>query len=61
MNSATARPAEPWEAWTADAGGDLTETITGLTNSTSYDFEVRATTSVGTGDPRPAAHRRRPP
>ena len=39
-----------WEAWTADAGDDLTETITGLTNGTAYDFEVRATTSVGTGN-----------
>ena len=38
-----------WGAWTADAGDDLTETVTGLTNGQAYDFEVRATTSVGTG------------
>ena len=39
-----------WEAWKADAGDDRTETITGLTNGDSYDFEVRATTSVGVGN-----------
>ena len=38
-----------WGAWTADAGNDLTETITGLSNDTDYDFQVRATTSVGPG------------
>ena len=39
-----------WEAWKADAGDDRTETIPGLTNGTAYDFEVRATTSVGVGN-----------
>ena len=39
-----------WKAWTADAGDDLTETVTGLTNGDPYDFEVRATTSIGTGN-----------
>ena len=38
------------ETWTADANSDRTETITGLTNGQSYDFEVRATSSVGTGN-----------
>ena len=39
-----------WEDWKADVGDDRTETITGLTNGTAYDFEVRATTSVGVGN-----------
>ena len=38
-----------WEDWAPNAGDDLTETITGLTNGQAYDFEVRATTSVGAG------------
>ena len=38
-----------WGDWTADTGDALTETVPGLTNGTAYDFEVRATTSVGTG------------
>ena len=32
-----------------DAGTDLTETITGLTNGTQYTFEVRAMSSTGEG------------
>ena len=38
-----------WEDWAPNAGDDLTETITDLTNGQAYDFEVRATTSVGAG------------
>ena len=38
------------DTWMADTGADKTETITGLTNGQAYEFEVRATTSVGTGD-----------
>ena len=35
--------------WAEDAGAEKTETITGLTNGTAYNFEVRATSSVGPG------------
>ncbi|MCY3904511.1 MAG: fibronectin type III domain-containing protein [Caldilineaceae bacterium] len=35
----------------SDAGNDLTETITGLTNGTQYTFEVRAVSSTGMGPP----------
>ena len=36
------------DTWT-DAGMDMTETITGLTNGTQYTFEVRAMSSTGEG------------
>ncbi|MCY4117695.1 MAG: fibronectin type III domain-containing protein [Caldilineaceae bacterium] len=35
----------------SDAGNDLTETITGLTNGTQYTFEVRAVSNTGMGPP----------
>ena len=34
------------DSW-ADAGNDGTETITGLTNGTTYDFELRAVSNTG--------------
>ena len=37
--------------WSPDTGNDLTETITGLSNVTAYDFQVRATSSIGPGAP----------
>ena len=39
---------ESWGSWTS-AGTDLSETITGLTNGTEYQFYVRAVNSVGDG------------
>ena len=38
-----------WPAMWTDRGTDLTATITGLMNGTTYDFEVRAVTSFGNG------------
>ena len=35
--------------WSAEAGGDLTYTISGLTDGTQYDVQVRAVNSVGGG------------
>ena len=37
------------DTWTADAGNDLTETVTGLTNGKEYTFEVRAVASDSVG------------
>ena len=37
------------DTWVMDAGNDLTETVTGLTNGTQYTFEVRAKSSGGVG------------
>ncbi|RKU09698.1 hypothetical protein C6501_14945 [Candidatus Poribacteria bacterium] len=39
---------DSWGAWTP-AGSDLSETITGLTNGTEYEFRVRAKNRVGSG------------
>ena len=38
------------DAWTADAGGNLEYTITGLTHGTRYDMQVRAINAWGAGD-----------
>ena len=38
------------DAWTADAGGNLEYTITGLTQGTRYDIQVRAINAWGAGD-----------
>ncbi len=35
--------------WSAEAGGDLTYTVSGLTDGTRYDVQVRAVNSVGAG------------
>ena len=37
------------DAWTAEAGGDLEHTITGLTDGTEYDVQVRAVNDSGAG------------
>ena len=37
-----------WSSWTS-AGSDLSETVTGLTNGTAYEFRVRAVNGVGDG------------